>query len=847
MKSSLKFAGLLALFAALIFILTLSNTPISDNKTAQLIAKANVYNLQFPQEKVYLQLDRSSYWASDDIWLKAYLKDSPNPHSNLYVELLNSSGTVIQKKILWSQSGMAYGDFHLSDTITTGVYQVRAYTNWMRNFDDGLFFRKNLVIWNVKGKKIAEDSRQLKEKNIDCRFFPEGGTFVTNLKTKMAFKVTDENGKGLEVEGRIVDDQGKEIAIVKSNFKGMGHFLIQPLEGRKYMAELIISGGVEMNVDLPDPQTNGVALSIEPNQNGQLHIQVAEQEQTNGINKNHNYVLVASTKGTVLFNKEIKTDKGNFDLDLELKEYPTGIVQFTLFDNELIPRCERLVFVDSHDIINVNIEPDKSVYRIGEKAQCYVETFNNEGDPCLANLSMSVYHSDNQLKTEDYPNNILSQFLLSSELKGWIEEPAYYFKDDSLSTLQALDNLMLTNGYRHFEWKQIQEDKIPKIAYKAESGIKIKGTIKTSSQTGRPVPNGTVNLMFMNDTLKTYKVVTDSTGYFGFKDFYFRDTVSVFLEARTSKGKKAPWIELDKRSNVSPEVKSRPLNYQYLDDRKVNVTASFDKESISKINRKWKLSDTIMLNEVKVVKSKYKFGKRPMRLYEKADYVLDLNTDDDELGNVFHKLENKFPNVIVDVREETDLIVAHSELNNLKNGVPDFPKPPPTVRVDYQKYEPIYVVDGRVVDVEFINSIPAGAFKRVEILKNGNVYSHIEVDGDFKVKLISDVGAVCFFTKYGAFAEMPNSKGEKNTKIIGYSVVRKFYSPDYESKLPLEIKDDFRNTLYWNHNIRTNSTGISKIDFYNSNQTGEVQVVVEGMTRDGKLCRGLCKYKVVSK
>ena len=108
-------------------------------------------------------------------------------------------------------------------------------------------------------------------------------------------------------------------------------------------------------------------------------------------------------------------------------------------------------------------------------------------------------------------------------------------------------------------------------------------------------------------------------------------------------------------------------------------------------------------------------------------------------------------------------------------------------------------------------------------------------------------GAVCFFTKYGAFAVMPNSQGEKNTKIIGYSVVRKFYSPNYETQLPLEIKDDFRNTLYWNHNIRTNSTGISKIDFYNSNQTGEVQVVVEGMTRDGKLCRGLCKYNVVSK
>jgi len=222
------------------------------------------------------------------------------------------------------------------------------------------------------------------------------------------------------------------------------------------------------------------------------------------------------------------------------------------------------------------------------------------------------------------------------------------------------------------------------------------------------------------------------------------------------------------------------LNYQYLDDLKVNFTASFDQESISKISRKWKLSDTIMLNEVRVVKSKYKFGERPMRLYEKADYELDLNTDDDELGNVFHKLEDKFHDVILNVWEETKLIKAHSELDGSESGGAEFAKTPPTVRVDYQKDGPIYVVDGRVVDKEFINSIHAGAFKRVEILKNGFVY------GSFG-------GAVCFFTKYGAFAVMPNSQGEKNTKVIGYSVVRKFYSPNYETQLPLEIKDDFRN------------------------------------------------------
>jgi hypothetical protein len=261
-----------------------------------------------------------------------------------------------------------------------------------------------------------------------------------------------------------------------------------------------------------------------------------------------------------------------------------------------------------------------------------------------------------------------------------------------------------------------------------------------------------------------------------------------------------------------------------------------------KINRKWRLSDTIMLNEVSVATSKYKFGERPMRLYEKADYTLELDTDDDELGNVFHKLEDKFSDVIVKVNEEWELIQGHSEvfvpefLGDAPSLEPEFVKKFPTMIIDYEiRGEVVYVLDGRKVKEELIHRIPAGAFKSVEILKNGRVYGNLEG------------GAVCFFTKYGAFSSLPNSQGEKNSRIVGYSVIRGFYSPNYEILPSKVIKDDFRNTLYWNPGIKTDSSGESLVVFYNSNQTGEVQVVVEGVTIDGKLCRGVCKYNVVSK
>ncbi|HAH25643.1 MAG TPA: hypothetical protein DCL77_18115 [Prolixibacteraceae bacterium] len=799
-------------------------------------------NKQFSHEKIYLHLDRSSYWANDDIWFKAYLKDSPIAECNLYVELLNPSGKVVQKKIYWAQSGLAYGDMHLTDTISSGVYQIRAYTNWMRNFDESGFFHKDLVIWNPSGKKIDKESRQLRERNIDFQFFPEGGTFVTGLKTRMAFKACDENGKGLDVKGRIVDDQGKEITTLKSNFKGMGSFLIQPQEGRKYTAEVIIAGEMDRNVHLPVSQAQGVSMAIDPVEEGGLHLQIADRAQDAGGDQPYNYLLVGRAKGEVFYHKEVKMEKGHWAFDLEKEGLPKGVIQFTLFDKELAPRCERLVFVHPDDLITVDIEAEKSVYRTGEKARFYVETFNDEGEPLLANLSMSVSHLDNQLNIEKYPNNILTQFLLGSDLKGLVEDPAYYFKDDSVSTRCALDNLMLTHGYRQFEWKEIMEDKYPKIDYQAERGIKIKGKVKTSISQ-KAVPNGNVNLMFLRDTTKTYSVGSDENGYFEFPDFYFKDTVSVILQVANSKGKNDVWIELDKRSYESPVVKLPPLNYQYLDDRKVDVTASFDQESLSKISRIWHLKDTIMLNEVRIARSKYKFGERPLRLYEKADYELDLNTDDDELGDVLHKLEGKFHDVIVDVHDEDrykdpfDLRIPKrsSELWDDIMNERKFSGSKMTVRVDYQRCEPVYVVDGMVTDEAFVRALPAGTFKRIEILKNGAVYGNI------------GGGAVCCFTKYGAFKSVPYSQGEKASKVIGHSVVRKFYSPQYESPQPSEMKDDFRNTLYWDPMLRTDSMGVSRVSFYNSRQTGEVQVVVEGITAEGKLCRGMCKYHVVTK
>jgi len=793
--------------------------------------KADIYYAKFPQEKIYLHLDRSSYWSGDDIWFKAYLKDSPIPDCNLYVDLLNSSGKVILKKMYWAQNGLAYGDFHLKDTISTGVYQVRAYTNWMRNFDDFWFFRKDMVILNLKAKQPTKEDHRLREKDVDFQFFPEGGTFVTNLNCKMAFKATDPNGKGLEVRGQLVDDQERKITEIRSLFKGMGNFVFQPESGRKYKAVVTVAGVIDMEVDLPIPQEAGVNLSVDPS-DSIIHAQISSRSIPASDNQNSEFLLVAQSNGLAVYQVEANLKNGACNLDIWKDALPPGIVQFTLFDQNMIPQCERLVFVNRFESVDVKITPDKESYLTREKVQINVMAIPKRGILYPANLSMSAYNTGNQLKTEDYPNNILTHFLLSSELKGLIEDPAYYFKDDNPPTLQALDNLMLTHGYRHFEWKAIQEDQFPEIDYPAEECIKVKGTV-TSALSRKPVPNCKLTMASIKGLFRFYRLETDSLGKFLFSNMYFNDTTKFSLETITQKGKRNNWIELDRRSSVSPKQNYLPVTYQYRANDQVNTLSYLGEVNSEFLNRKWHLKDTIVLNEVRVVKSRYKFGKRPLRLYDKADYTLDLDTDDDELGNILHKLENQFPNVVVRVWDETNTAVpshlegvrAWDELN-LNEGRRMY------VRIDYNPHGPVYVLDGSVVDLDLIRKIPAGAFAKIEILKDGRVYGNFEG------------GAVCFFTKYGAFHPIQNSKGEKVFNVIGYSVIRKFYSPNYKIPIPQEIKDDFRSTLYWNPIVRTDSTGVANVSFYNSDQTGEVDIVVEGVTSDGKLCRGIGKYKV---
>jgi hypothetical protein len=803
MKKNLTF-GVSILLMVLLFQSFYSG-PETEAKLSQLLTRANMINLQYPQEKVYLHVDRPSYWANDDIWFKAYLKNSPIPTCNLYVELLNAKGAVLQKKICWAQNGLSYGDFHLPDTISTGVYQIRAYTNWMRNFDESGFYRKNIIVWNLRDKKGALETADLKERKVDFQFFPEGGTFINGINNRVAFKVTDQNEKGLDVEGRVIDELGNEVTTFKSGFKGIGSFTMMPLPGKRYRAVVMVANQFSMEVSMPVAQEVGVALAVEKYESNLLHVKVAEKTTNSSAST---YYLVGRAAGEVFYKKEVQLTDGNFTLDLQKNSLPAGILQFTLFDSDLIPRCERLVFANMPEVIDISVKPEEEEYSLRGMTILDLEAFDKDDNPCRTNLSVSAYHPDMQLKWEEYPHTIISQFLLGSELKGVVEEPGWYFKDQNAATITALDNLMLTHGWRHFEWKEMKEDKMLSMDYPAEESIQLRGTVK-NFYTKKPISNGTVTMMTVKSLLSVKDQKTDSLGRFIFPDLYFNDTIEVTLQAENTKGRKNTVIELDKRSSVSPAANYLPVAYQYKQENQTTTTDYLSSINPQVINRKWRLSDTILLSEVSVQGYKQKKDDGLVRMYGEADFVYDMAKQDNVYSNVYDAIDGKLPGVTFD--KSTNSFMARNQ---------------PLL---------IYLDGIRVDDPTLLSTFSSNLFDKIEYVKMG-MSAGINYPG----------GILYFYQKRGKKFENVNnvSMGLKGDEIIGYSVIRQFYSPKYNPDEVPETRNDFRNTLYWNPVVQTDSTGIATIGYFNSDQAGEVQVVVEGVTLDGKLCRGVGKYSV---
>ncbi len=428
-------------------------------------------------EKVYLHTDRSQYFIDEDLWYKAY---NVNAQSNLltdnsnvlYVELISPDSKIVARNKTNLEMGLGHGDFKLTDSVGVkpGVYQIRAYTNWNRNFGDDFVFKKNIEIIDVFqadfNRKEVEISPAQSPKEIDNNiqntytidFFPEGGSLLENVTSVIGFKAIGTNGTPIKVEGTIFDSDNQMVTSFSSIHDGMGQFQMIPLQGKSYYAIVKLDTGEEVLQDLPDVLKEGYLLSFKRFK-GRNILSVNTNQYTLSHNPSQELKLVCKSKGIEYLESQLEVKETTLSFELPSKELSEGISQITLYDSQSRPQSERLVYVEKEHDLEIKLETDKTSYRPNEKATITVSSTSKTGEAKTGSYSMSVTDMNGGEEDKDYGMTISSYFLMESDIRGQVYKPSYYFNPENSKRLKHLDNLLLTQGWRDFIWKSLSKPK----------------------------------------------------------------------------------------------------------------------------------------------------------------------------------------------------------------------------------------------------------------------------------------------------------------------------------------------------------------------------------------------------
>lgn len=754
------------------------------------------YSVKNPQQKVYLHLDRSQYFTGDVIWYKAYLVDGmfhqPDSFStNLYVELISPEGTQADIMRIEMTYGFGVGDFSLSDTLPEGLYQVRAYTNWMQNFHPDYFFSGNIQILNPGYRKIISPKQARKNRkeihqqknessDLDVQFFPEGGQLVTDIESVVAFKAISKSGYGVPVQGVVFDSQKNPVAEISTHYEGMGTFRLTPRKGEKYVA-VITAAQKEYRFSLPDPLEQGLGVQVFSEQREIILHLSSNRPPTNDRVANE-IIIAGQVGGRIYYQEIVNLSDGPVTVPVKKALFPTGIVQFTFFSGRVIPLAERLVFVTQDDFMKINLQAYDTLTDENEKLLCLsIFTQDRKHRPAKANLSVSVSYDTKEEPTKQ--DNILTHLLLTSDLRGYIPNPWHYLEQALKGNPEDMDLLMLTHGWRKFDWTGILNNKLPVNKFAEEKRITISGFI-TTELFGIPLKDCKVQLTVMEAFNDVFTQLSDDRGFFKFENLHYYDTINVKIEAWRPSGRRNLLIVIP--DDIFSEVTKQQGEYTLTTQSERNNKA-YRREQNIKYGIAWEEEQKRMARED---------SSKMKGIYGEPDAVIRSKDFPSGYKDALQVLQGRVPGVVVN-GDKVAIRGVHTLLGS---------------------NEPLYLVDGMPVsDVNAVLAIPVEDIDRIEILKGPSCAIYGSRGGN---------GVIAIYTKRGSFMK----KGIIEFQMLGYHWPRKFYQPQFAP----DAKPDETKTISWNPSVETNSAGIARIIIRKPAPEKSLRIVVEGITLDGQ-------------
>ena len=944
---------------------------------ASFVTNVEAFNRLYPQEKVYLHFDNTGYYVGERIWYKAYvLSSGTHQYSNysgiLYVELLSQEGQVLETQRLRIEDGSCHGSLELKPDYYAGYYEVRAYTRYMLNFgniahsyekekaafffrpefadrfhqESGTAFSRVFPVYNsptepggyhvkVMRKRARvtgmDDFKESRRPELSLRFYPEGGSLVEGLPARVAFEARLEDGRHVNISGKVYNADGKVLTNFKTRHRGKGDFYLTPYRKRSERQNVEVHyKGHKYGFDLPEVLREGYVMNINYPYNKALYVKVYKSP---GLPPEGLGLCISCRGKPRVFRNFVPDSRGEYTLKVSPQDLPTGVNQVTLFNASGKVYSERLVFINHHEYEACRIEVeglentydpyqeialdfkvicDNGTETLGKtETQTQAETkteiqaqseAETEARPPGQSFSLAIRDQENEDLTyglEDVRTNLL----LASDLQGFIYDPAYYFAKEDKRRHDELDLLLLVQGWRRYNWEEMSGVVKFKPQYQVEKNLRLEGTVysplfKKEVQAGKPIDV----TLFMGNLQMHGMDTTDAGGRFHFALRDYTGTANLFLKVSEKKDTtfKSSWIKRTLDSFLKWEENTDDFfmnnrTYEWGEVGEGEEVGGGGMEGVIEgdgeaVNDSYWQKYFIHLDRVYSPYPKlYSFYEQHVPEYdmrellkdapelarslEAVDYSLDLPEAMVSGRKVLRAMDYNQPAIVLDPFEEYNLqtdigmgwgnvskstvgVLAsvrlglrgtYAELVN-RRGTPQVAKPLPfpdnginydcwlylglfSYRESVRGFDPVPNVIASVIpdSLKYIRHLSIERVRRISI------YTDKDGREPYSIKKVLKSYTDDFIINYESYQDnsyVPVYKGRR-VNLLGYSPECEFYHPDYSDGV-LPEQRDYRRTLYWNPDVRTDSLGRAHIRFYNNSNCRTICISAESVTNDGQ-------------
>ena len=806
-----------SIFCLIITCLTLSTVLFAqEGKSDSLnlsLEHLKTYHEKFPEEGIYLHFDKPYYAVGDVIWFKAYVtlgdENLLSAFSKiLYVDLLEEHGKTIRSLRLPVTAGISIGDFALDDSLASGIYTIRAYTQWMRNFSKEHIYEKNIAIGRLDQLSQAEvtsnpsattSKSSQKGSTIpesDIQIFPEGGTFQQGVENDVFVQIPEQAEAGLK--GRVLDQDGGVIDVFDINAKGWGVFQFLPQANQAY--KIVVEGrnGKILESGFQTDSLLSYALKINNFIPGDVIMQLSV---TDTRKLNQAIYLVVQHKGKVFYaSKAVPTDK-ELIVRIPKANLGTGVREVSLFSADMQPLLSRSFFIDHESkYLPLEVVFDKAVYDTHDKIRVEITAGSEMDSLRISSLSAAIVNITQAPVDSLNEENIYSRVLLGRT--GSMVLPQMAGAEHVFEQSRELDRYMLSYS-RENVWSRMDSSQ---TVYPIEQDMQVRGQI--TRYNGKPEPQAKVTL-FSPSAGIMIDTVADENGRFAFDRLLFYDSVTFVIQGRTQKGKKNVEIHLDDIPGKFVESQGAQHKLSVNANEKLMAYLQQNIDYYKQLYQSGKLGNSILLNEVQVTTSRENFEHSSnLNGAGNADQIIraeDLSTCSDLATCLMGRLTGVM----------------------FRNGIPY------STRSDNIPMQ--IIVDGMPMEPDELSMIAPMDVDYIEVLRTIGTTAVYGSMGSGGVLLIT--------TKQG----VDRSKRHIFTPgVVTYSP-QGFYQIQAFPETNPELMDptfDKRTTIFWKPDIVTDESGKSYFEFFAGGQPGTYRIVLEGMDLQGRLGRHVSTVEV---